>query len=77
MTGQQAGDWSRRAFLRGLTLAGVVGVFGVYPKPVAAVDEPQSRIPPDNPSALGLCPPRDANAHEICPNCCNYRYEAT
>jgi hypothetical protein len=72
MTGQQAGSWSRRAFLRGLTLAGAAGVFGMYPKSVAAVDEPQTSVPTDNPSALGMCPQRDA----ICPNCCNYRNEA-
>jgi hypothetical protein len=77
MTAQQAGVWTRRAFLRGLALAGAVGVFGMYPKPVAAVDAPQTSVPTDNPSALGVCPQRDANAHEICPNCCNYRDEAT
>jgi hypothetical protein len=76
MTAQQVGVWTRRAFLRGLALAGAVGVFGMYPKPVAAVDEPPMRGPTGTPSALGVCPPRDANAHELCPNCCNYRDEA-
>jgi hypothetical protein len=76
VTAQQADGWSRRVFLRNLTLAGAAGVFGVYPRRVAAVDEPQTCVSPDNPAALGVCPQRDANAHEICPNCCNYRYEA-
>jgi hypothetical protein len=67
MTGQQAGAWSRREFLRRLTLAGTVGVFGMYPKPVAAVEAQQPSGQPNTPSRLGVCPPRDA----ICPGCCN------
>jgi hypothetical protein len=73
MTAQQAGTWTRRAFLRRLALAGAAGVFGVYPRRVAAVEEPQTSGPADTPSALGACPRRDA----LCPNCCDYNYEAT
>jgi hypothetical protein len=73
MTAQQAGVWTRRAFLRGLTLAGAAGVFGVYPRRVAAVEAQQTSAQVDTSSALGVCPPRDA----ICPNCCQYRSEAT
>jgi hypothetical protein len=73
MTAQPSGRWSRRAFLRNLTLAGAAGVFGVYPRPVAPVESHQTRGQPDQSSALGVCPPRDA----ICPNCCQYRSEAT
>ena len=73
MTGQQAGGWSRRVFLRNLTLAGAAGVFGVYPRRVAPVEAHQTRGPTDTPSALGACPQRD----EICPNCCNYEYKST
>jgi hypothetical protein len=76
MTAQQAGAWTRRAFLRRLALAGAAGVVGAYPRWLAAVAAPQTSVPPGNPSALGVCPPRDANAHEICPNCCKYRDEA-
>jgi hypothetical protein len=48
-------------------------VLGMYRKPVAAVDGPQTSVPTDNPSTLGVCPQRDA----MCPNCCHYRHEAT
>jgi hypothetical protein len=77
MTAQQSGSWTRRAFLRNLTLAGAAGVFGVYPRPVAPVESHQTRGQPDQSSALGVCPQRDARAQEICPNCCNPRYQAT
>jgi hypothetical protein len=52
---RQGGGWSRRAFLRYLSLAGAVGVFGMYPRPVAAIEAPQMRGPADTPSALGVC----------------------
>jgi hypothetical protein len=73
MTAQQAGVWTRRAFLRGLVLAGAAGVLGVYPRQVAAVEAPHTSAQVDTSSALGVCPPRDA----ICPNCCHYSDEAT
>jgi hypothetical protein len=72
VTAQQADGWSRRVFLRNLTLAGAAGLVGVYPRRVAAVEAQQTSGQPDTPSALGACPQRDV----ICPNCCNYRYEA-
>jgi hypothetical protein len=73
MTAQQAGGWSRRVFLRNLTLAGAAGVFGMYPRPIAAIEAHQTRGPTNTPSALGVCPQRN----ETCPNCCNYPYETT
>jgi hypothetical protein len=75
MATQQAGGWSRREFLRRLTLAAAAGMFGVSPRPVTAVEEQQMRVQTDKPSALGVCPQRDANADEICPHCCNYGYK--
>jgi hypothetical protein len=77
MTAQQVGGWSRRAFLRCLMLVGALGVFGVCPRPVAAVETAQASGDPDKPSEPGVCPQRDAHAHTICPNCCTYGYEAT
>ena len=77
MTAQQPGSWSRRAFLRHLTLAGAAGVFGVYPRPSAPVESQQTRGQLDQSSALSGCPQRDARAQNICPNCCNPQYQAT
>jgi hypothetical protein len=77
MTVQQSGSWSRRAFLRNLTLAGAAGMFGVYPRSVAPVESPQTRRQPDQSSAPGVCPQRNAGAQDTCPNCCNPRYQAT
>ena len=77
MTAQQSGSWTRRAFLRNLTLAGAAGVFGVYPRRVAPVESYQTRGQPDPSSAPGVCPQYDARAQEICPNCCNPQYQAT
>jgi hypothetical protein len=71
---QQAGSWSRRAFLRHLSLAGAAGAFGVYPGPVAPVESHQMRGQPDQSSALGVCPAREARAQEICLHCCNSQY---
>jgi hypothetical protein len=76
MTAQQAGGWSRREFLRRLTLAGAAGVFGVYPRPVAAAEEKQTGLQTDKASALAVCQQRYAKAYDICPNCCEYRQEA-
>jgi hypothetical protein len=76
MTAQPSGSWSRRAFLRHLTLAGAAGVFGVYPRPVAPVESRQPRGQLDQSSAPGMCRQRDARAQEICPNCCNSQYQA-
>jgi hypothetical protein len=77
MTAQQAGGWTRRAFLRNLMLAGAAGVFGVYPRPVTPIELFQSSEQPDHSSGLAGCPQREARAPEICPNCCNPRYQAT
>jgi hypothetical protein len=65
MTAQQAGGWSRRAFLKKLTLAGAAGVFGVQRRPVAAVEGQQARGPTDAPSALGVRPRATKSAHTI------------
>jgi hypothetical protein len=53
MTAQQAGGWSRRAFLKKLTPAGAAGVFGVQRRPVAAAEGQQARGPTDAPLVLG------------------------
>ena len=37
-----ARPFSRRRFLGGLTLAGTAGLFGVYPRPVAAEPPPET-----------------------------------
>jgi hypothetical protein len=76
MTAQQAGGRSRGEFLRKVTLAGAVDVFGVSPRSLAAVEEKQTGVQTDKPSALGVYPQRYANAHERCPNCGEDRYEA-
>ncbi len=75
MTAQPTGGWTRREFLRRLALAGAAGVFGVYPRAALAVEK-QTGVQTDKPSALGACQQRYAKAHDICPNCCEYRYEA-
>jgi hypothetical protein len=77
MTAQQVGGWTRRVFLRNLTRAGAAGMIAMYPRPVAPIEAPQTRGQADTPSALGGCPQRNAHAHAVCPDCCNYRYDAT
>jgi NitT/TauT family transport system substrate-binding protein len=42
MRDQRAEAWSRRAFLGGLSLAGTVGLLGLYPRPVAAEPPPET-----------------------------------
>lgn len=77
MTSQQVGGWTRRVFLRNLTLAGTAGMFAMYPKPTTPIEVQQTSGQADIPPALGVCPSRDTHAQVICPDCCNYRYEAT
>jgi anaerobic selenocysteine-containing dehydrogenase len=74
MTAQQVGSQSRREFLKTLTLAGAASVLGVHSQLVAAIEKKQTGIPTDKSSALDACKQRDANADNICPNCCDYRY---
>jgi hypothetical protein len=76
MTIEGAGGWSRREFLGMLILAGAGGLFGAYPGPISAVEEKQTNVQTDKPSALRGCPPRYAKAQEICPHCYEYSYEA-
>jgi hypothetical protein len=76
MTAQQAGGQSRREFLKTLTLAGSVCMLGVHSKPVAAVEGKHTGVQTDKPSALDVRQQRDADARDICPNCCDYRYGA-
>jgi anaerobic selenocysteine-containing dehydrogenase len=71
---QQADGQSRREFLKALTLTGAAGVLGVHSQPVAAVEEKDPGVRSDKPSALGVCQQRDVDAHNTCPNCCDYRY---
>jgi NitT/TauT family transport system substrate-binding protein len=42
MRDQRAEDWSRRAFLGGLSLAGAAGLLGLHPRPVAAQPPPET-----------------------------------
>src|SRR5712691_2470813 len=42
MSTQYARQFSRRRFLSGLTLAGTVGLLGLYPRPVAAEPPPET-----------------------------------
>ena len=42
MRHQRAEGWSRRAFLRGLTLAGTTGLLGLHLRPVAAEPLPET-----------------------------------
>jgi hypothetical protein len=65
---------SRREFLKTLTLAGAVGVLGAHSHPGAAVERTLPGIESDEPSAPDVCKQRDVNAHNTCPNCCDYRY---
>jgi hypothetical protein len=71
---QQATSQSRREFLKTLTLAGAAGVVGVHSHLVAAVEEKRPGIQRHKPSVLDVCQQRDSDAHNTCPNCCDYRY---
>ncbi|HEX9429552.1 MAG TPA: twin-arginine translocation signal domain-containing protein, partial [Candidatus Bathyarchaeia archaeon] len=42
MSPQHARQFSRRRFLGGLTLAGMAGLLGLHPKPVAAEPPPET-----------------------------------
>jgi hypothetical protein len=71
MTGQQAGGWKRREFLRRFALAGAAGVASIYSNSITAVETQQERRSIDRPEGADMCPHRPVNAHVICPNCCN------